>query len=94
MHVGIHFWSNKKNKNASNKENVYIKGSVHDAYLELPSSGTLKIKRLQSQIIYRCGSNKTNGPKLDSQIGYGHICLREKTVVLLIIILFRICKFQ
>jgi hypothetical protein len=67
MHVGIHFWSNKKNKNASNKENVYIKGSVHDAYLELPSSGTLKIKRLQSQIIYRCGSNKTNGPKLDSQ---------------------------
>ena len=33
----------------SNK-NVDVKFSAHDAFLELPSSGTLKIERLESQI--------------------------------------------
>ena len=32
-------------------ENVDIKFSAHDAFLEQPSSGTLKIKRLESQKI-------------------------------------------
>ena len=32
-------------------ENVDIEFSAHDAFLEQPSSGTLKIERLESQII-------------------------------------------
>ena len=37
-------------RNSINK-NVDIKFSAHDAFLELHSSGTLKIERLESQII-------------------------------------------
>jgi hypothetical protein len=32
-------------------ENVDIKFSAHDVFLELPASGTLKIERFESQII-------------------------------------------
>jgi hypothetical protein len=52
-------WENK---------NVDVKFSAHDTFLELPSSGTLKIERLESQIIKVLGANKLNkGPKHDSQ---------------------------
>jgi len=50
-----------KNKNAD------IKFSVHGTFLEYPSSGTLKIERFESQIIYTFGNNKTKGPKQDNQ---------------------------
>ena len=36
-------------------------------FLEKPSSGTLIIERLESQIISCFGSNKTKGPMQDSQ---------------------------
>ena len=36
-------------------------------FLEYPSSGTLKIERLESQIIQNSGNNKTKGPKQDNQ---------------------------
>jgi hypothetical protein len=45
----VPIWHNK---------NVDIKFSAHDAFLESPSSGTLKIERLESQIIWSFGSNK------------------------------------
>ena len=41
-------------------KNVDIKFSVHNMFLEQPLSGTLKIDRLESQIIKVFGSNKTN----------------------------------
>ena len=40
--------------------NVNVKLSAHPEFLELPSSGTLKIERLESQIIQSFGSNATN----------------------------------
>ena len=55
------------------KKKVDIKFSAHDAFLESPSSGTLKIERLESQIILKVlGSNKTNVTKHD-----GHDRLRS-----------------
>ena len=43
-------------------ENVDIKISVDDACLEKPSSGTLRIERLESQIRLSCfGAIKTKG---------------------------------
>ena len=43
-------------------KNVEIKLSAHDAFLELPSSDTLKIGRLESQVIYKIlGAIKTKG---------------------------------
>jgi hypothetical protein len=48
-------------------KNVDIKLSARDAFLEQPSSGTLKIERLESQMIKSFGSNKTKGRKQDSQ---------------------------
>jgi hypothetical protein len=41
-------------------KNVDVKFRVHDTFLEQPLSGTLKIDRLESQIIKDFGSNKTN----------------------------------
>ena len=38
-------------KNLSNNKNVDIKYSAHNTYLEWPSSGTINIERLESQII-------------------------------------------
>jgi hypothetical protein len=35
-------------------KNVDIKFSAHDTFLEKPSSGTLKIERLESGIIKKC----------------------------------------
>ena len=76
-------------------KNVDIKFSAHEAFLEWSSSGTLKIERLESQIIYSFGSNKTKGPKRDSQNQLRSLCLRkENSFFLLIITLFRNCKFQ
>jgi len=43
----------------ANNKNVDIKFSAHDALLEKPSSGTLKIDRLENQIIQSFGGNKT-----------------------------------
>jgi hypothetical protein len=40
---------------------VYIKFTARDAFLELPLSGTLKIKRLESQIIKGLGAKKPKG---------------------------------
>ena len=37
--------------NKKKKKNVDIKFSAHDAFLGKPSSGMIKIKRLESQII-------------------------------------------
>ena len=49
-------------------ENVDIKFSAHNAFLEKPSSGKLKTERLESQVIFKVfGSNKTKEPKQDSQ---------------------------
>jgi hypothetical protein len=48
-------------------KNVDIKFSAHNPFLEESSSGTLKIERLESQIIESFGSNKTTGPEHDSQ---------------------------
>jgi hypothetical protein len=39
--------------NFTTYKNVYIKFSEHEAFLAEPSSGILKIKRLESQIIYK-----------------------------------------
>jgi hypothetical protein len=39
-------------------KNVDIKGAL-DVFLEHPSSGTLKIERLETQIIKKFGNNKT-----------------------------------
>ena len=39
-----------RNKN-DNVKNVDIKFSAHDAFLEYPSSGTLNIKKLESELI-------------------------------------------
>jgi hypothetical protein len=49
-------------------ENVDIKLSAHDTFLEYPSSGMHKIERLESQIILNFRSNKTKGSKQDSKI--------------------------
>jgi hypothetical protein len=46
----VHSDKNNCNMKSMNK-NVDIKFSAHDAFLEEPSSGTLKIERLGSQII-------------------------------------------
>ena len=46
-----------------NDKNVDIKFSAHDAFLEKPSSGTLKTKILENQIILKIfGGKKTKGP--------------------------------
>ena len=51
-----------------NNKNVDIKLSAHDTFLEQPSSGTLKIEKLENQIIKKIfGSNKTKESKQDSQ---------------------------
>ena len=55
----LHWFSN---------ENVDIKLSAHDTFLEYPSSGMHKIERLESQIILNFPSNKTKGSKQDSKI--------------------------
>ena len=45
-------------------ENVDIKFSAHDAYLEYLSSGTLKAKIFESKTILKVfGSKKPKGPK-------------------------------
>jgi len=44
------------------KNNVDIKFSAHSTFLELPSSGMLKIERLESQIIL--GAIKPKCPKI------------------------------
>jgi hypothetical protein len=44
-------------------KNVDIKFSAHDMFLEQPSSGTLEIEKLESQIIKGLGTNKICGPK-------------------------------
>ena len=49
---------------------VDIKFSAHDTFLEKPSSGTLKIERLESGIIKNFGSNKTKRPKK-------YVCMRK-----------------
>jgi hypothetical protein len=48
---------------------VDIQFSAHDAFLVYTSSGTLKIGRLESQIIKSFGSNKAKVHKQDSQEG-------------------------
>jgi hypothetical protein len=49
-------------------ENVDIKFSAHNAFLEKPSSDKLKTERLECQVIFKVfGSNKTKEPKQDSQ---------------------------
>jgi hypothetical protein len=49
-------------------ENVDIKISVDDACLEKPSSGTLRIERLESQISLSCfGAIKAKGQSFDSE---------------------------
>jgi hypothetical protein len=40
---------------------VYIKFTARDAFLELPLSGTLKIERLENQIIKVLGAKKPKG---------------------------------
>jgi hypothetical protein len=47
---------------AKTNKNVDIKFNAHDTFLEYASSGTLKIERLECQIIKNVGSNKTKGP--------------------------------
>ena len=70
------------------KKNVNSEFIVHN-------SGTLKTERLEGQIILVLGSNKTKGPKLDSQNQLrSPMSEREGTLVLIIITLFRNCKFQ
>ena len=45
---------------------IWLSGRAHDVFLELPSSGTLKVKRLESQAIWFFGSSKTIGPTCTS----------------------------
>ena len=45
-------------------KNVDINYTAHDAFLELPLSGTLKIERLENNNL-NFGSNKANGSKKD-----------------------------
>ena len=58
-------------------KNVDIKFSAHNAFLEQPSSGTFNDKRLESQIIWSFGSNKTKGHQQNS---YGYTCMQNVTL--------------
>ena len=52
----------------NNKKNGDILLSVHDGFLERPSSDRLKIKRLEGQLTYISLEEKTiKGPEHDSQ---------------------------
>ena len=61
-------------------ENVDIKFSAHDSFLEQPSSGTLNVERLESQIILKVLGSKPKGLIPILKIGYGHLCLREENL--------------
>jgi hypothetical protein len=52
----------------SARKNVDIKLSARDTFLELPSSDTFKIERLENQLIQSFGSNKTKRSKQVSDI--------------------------
>jgi hypothetical protein len=59
--------------------NVDILFSAHNAFLEYPSSGTFKVKILESQIILKSlNTRKPKDLKRIAKIGYGHIYLREE----------------
>ena len=65
-HMLIDDWETERNH--YERTCVDIKFSVHDAFLEYPSSGTLKTKILQCQIILKIfGSKKTKEPKQNIQ---------------------------
>jgi hypothetical protein len=54
---------------------------AHQAFLEHPSSGTPRVKRLEDQtIIKSLGAIKPKGLNRISKIGYGHLCLREENL--------------
>jgi len=61
-------------------KNVDIRFSAEDAFLEYPSSGTFSVKSV--------GARKPTDLIRIRKIGYGHICLREKILVLIISKLF------
>jgi len=59
-------------------KNVDIKFSAHDAFLELPSSGTLKVGRLENLIILKVlGASKPKG--LNSIVTY-NLFFKEKKI--------------
>jgi hypothetical protein len=53
-----HFIIDPQTKQFRIDKNVDIKFSVRDAFLEKPSSDTLKMEKLESQLIECFGSNK------------------------------------
>ena len=58
-------------------KNVDIKLSTNNAFLESPSSGTLKVERLESQIILKSlGAIKPDGLNRIAKISY--VYLREE----------------
>ena len=59
-------------------KNVDIKFGAHDAFLEYPSSGTLKIERLECQIFL--GAIKPTGQNRIAKIGKGHLYLRNISI--------------
>jgi len=61
-------WHFSWNVQYVNNKNVDIAYSSHNAFLEKPSSGTLKAKKLESQIFFLTfGGITPKGPKQDSQ---------------------------
>jgi hypothetical protein len=67
--------------NISNNENLDIKFSAHYAFLEKPSLGTLKVKRVGSQIIVKyIAARNPKGVNRGANIDYGHTCLREEVL--------------
>ena len=64
---------------SSNKK-VDIKFSAHDAFLEQLSSGTLKAKILESQIIKKIslGAGKSKRRNRIAKFCYGHLCLSDE----------------
>ena len=64
--------------NASHNKNIDIKFNVHDTFLESLLSGTLKVERLENQIILIfLGAIKPKGLNRIVKISYGHLYLCE-----------------
>ena len=62
-------------------KNVDILFRTHDAFLEYPSSGTLRVKRLESQIILEVlVAGIPEGLNIIPKISHGHLCLREENL--------------
>jgi len=53
---------NKSAGNIQTCKNIYIKLSAHGAFLKLPSLNTLKVKRIETQIIIKLWDQQIQRP--------------------------------